>query len=489
MFKRFASFKAAGKLKLADLNKLTINAKYAVRGKIPIRADELREQLNDTNNELPFKEIIYANIGNPQQLDQAPLTWYRQVLSVLQNPKLLNTQIDYPKDVIDRAKLLLKNVGSVGAYSHSQGNPHVRKSVADFITRRDGFPSNPSDIFLTGGASAAVSYLLQVLSSSNDSGFMIPIPQYPLYTATIALNDAVPIGYYLNEENNWSTNPTQIRELIKENNEKGIQIKALVVINPGNPTGSILSYDNIVEIINIAAEYGIAIIADEVYQENVFEGEFVSVKKVLSKLNRLDPQAYNNVQLASLHSTSKGVSGECGQRGGYMELVGFSKEVRDIIFKLASINLCSVVSGQTLVELMINPPTPGYASYELYKFETSKIHKDLQSRADLLYKSFIEMEGITCNKPMGAMYLFPKLNFTPNSYPKLFEDTENIGATIDEVYCIELLENTGICCIPGSGFGQVPDTYHLRTTFLPPGSEWIDKWVGFHNDFIAKYKN
>lgn len=489
MFKRFVSFKAAGKLKLADLNKLTINAKYAVRGKIPIRADELKEQLNDTNNELPFKEIIYANIGNPQQLDQAPLTWYRQVLSVLQNPKLLNSQIDYPKDVIDRAKILLENVGSVGAYSHSQGTPHVRKSVADFITRRDGFPSNSSDIFLTSGASAAVSYLLQVLSSSDRSGFLIPIPQYPLYTATIALNDAVPIGYYLNEENNWSTNPTQIRELIKENNEKGIQIKALVVINPGNPTGSILSYDNIVEIINIAAEHGIAIIADEVYQENVFEGEFVSVKKVLSKLNRLDPQAYNNVQLASLHSTSKGVSGECGQRGGYMELVGFSKEVRDIIFKLASINLCSVVSGQTLMELMINPPTPESPSYELYKSETSKIHKSLQSRADLLYKSFIEMEGITCNKPMGAMYLFPKLNFTPNSYSKLFEASENIGATIDEVYCIELLENTGICCIPGSGFGQVPDTYHLRTTFLPPGSKWIDRWVEFHNDFIAKYKN
>lgn len=172
-----------------------------------------------------------------------------------------------------------------------------------------------------------------------------------------------------------------------------------------------------------------------------------------------------------------------------MELVGFSKEVRDIIFKLASINLCSVVSGQTLMELMINPPTPESPSYELYKSETSKIHKSLQSRADLLYKSFIEMEGITCNKPMGAMYLFPKLNFTPNSYSKLFEASENIGATIDEVYCIELLENTGICCIPGSGFGQVPDTYHLRTTFLPPGSKWIDRWVEFHNDFIAKYKN
>lgn len=489
MLKRFASFKAAGKLKLADLNKLTINAKYAVRGKIPIRADELKEKLSDKNNCLPFKEIIYANIGNPQQLDQAPLTWYRQVLSVLQNPKLLNAQIDYPKDVIDRAKTLLDNVGSVGAYSHSQGNPYVRKSVADFITRRDGFPSKPSDIFLTGGASAAVSYLLQVLSNSDTSGFLIPIPQYPLYTASIALNNSVPIGYYLNEENNWSTDPTQIRELIKENNKKGIQIKALVVINPGNPTGSILSYENIVEIINIAAEHGIAIIADEVYQENVFKGEFVSVKKVLSKLNELDTEMYGNVQLASLHSTSKGVSGECGQRGGYMELVGFSKEVRDIIFKLASINLCSVVSGQTLVELMINPPTAGSPSYNLYKTETSKIHRDLKTRADLLYNSFLEMEDITCNKPMGAMYLFPKLNFTPNSYSKLFKASKQVDSTIDEIYCIELLESTGICCIPGSGFGQVPDTYHLRTTFLPPGSKWIKKWSKFHDDFVKKYKN
>lgn len=489
MLKRFISFKAASKLGLADLNKLTINAKYAVRGRIPIRADELKDQLKDKKRQLPFNQIIYANIGNPQQLDQTPLTWYRQVLSILQNPCLLHSKIDYPSDVIDRATNLLESVGSVGAYSHSQGSPLIRKSVAEFIERRDGYASNPNHIFLTSGASAAVSYLLQLLSCDQNSGFLIPIPQYPLYTATIALNDSVPIGYYLNEEDKWSTDTAQIKRLIQENKDKGIQIKALVVINPGNPTGSILSHDNIVEIIDIAAEHGITIIADEVYQENVFEAEFISVKKVLSELKESKPHAYENVQLASLHSTSKGVSGECGQRGGYMELVGFSKEVRDIILKLASINLCSTVTGQALVELMINPPRQGSPSFDLYESETSKIHHDLQKRADLLYKAFVDMEDVTCNRPMGAMYLFPKLKFTEESHQKLFEIARKANMEVDEYYCIELLENTGICCVPGSGFGQVPGTYHLRTTFLPPGSEWIENWAKFHSDFTAKYKN
>lgn len=489
MYKRFLSFKPARQLGLKDLNKRCIDAKYAVRGKIPIRADELKGELAIANNGLPFDKIIYANIGNPQQLDQAPLTWYRQVLSILQNPKLLDSGIDYPADVVDRARKLLENIGSVGAYSHSQGTPYMRESVAEFITKRDGYSSNPANIFLTGGASAAVSYLLQMLSCSKDSGFLIPIPQYPLYTATIALNNAIPIGYYLNEESNWSTDPTQIRNLIKENRSQGVDIKALVIINPGNPTGSIISHKDIVEIINIAAEHGIILIADEVYQENVFTSEFISVKKVLSQLIEEHPELYQDVQLASLHSTSKGVSGECGQRGGYMELVGFSPEVKDVIFKLASINLCSVVSGQALMELMVNPPQPGSPSYEIYHNETSKIHKDLKKRSGLLYEAFNLMTDVSCNRPMGAMYLFPKLNFSEESYPKLFQLAKDQNASIDELYCMQLLEQTGICCVPGSGFGQVPNTYHLRTTFLPPGSEWIAQWRDFHNKFVQTFRN
>lgn len=484
----YSSFTPASPLTTKDLNELTLKTKYAVRGKIPIRADEILTQLK-SGGDFPFDKIISANIGNPQQLDQKPLTWYRQVLALLQYPDMIEKSGDiFPKDVITRAKSILLSVGSVGAYSHSQGDVFFRNSVAEFISKRDGYPANAQDIFLTGGASQAVAYLLQVLSTNELSGFLIPIPQYPLYTATIALNNLTPIGYYLDEANNWSTNPESIRALIKENLAKGINIKCLVVINPGNPTGAILSEADIKSIIDIAAEYGIVLIADEVYQENVFEGEFVSMKKVLSQLINENPDLYSNVQLASLHSTSKGVSGECGQRGGYMELTGFTTPVKEIIFKLASINLCSVVSGQALMELMINPPQPGDESFELYNQETSSIHQDLQSRSQLLFEAFQKMDYVSCNKPMGAMYLFPKLEFSPATFPKLFEKAESLENTIDEFYCIELLEATGICCVPGSGFGQVPGTYHLRTTFLPPGSEWINSWSQFHAGFINKYK-
>lgn len=498
--RRLLSFKPAPKLSIKDLNESTLEAKYAVRGKIPIRADELRLQIEqDPNNHgLPYDRIISANIGNPQQLDQKPLSWYRQVLSLMQYPALLGkiSHLDeatrehlYPLDVVERARKLLKSTGSVGAYSHSQGDATVRKSVANFISERDGYPAEPQNIFLTGGASAAVLYLIQVLSSSNNTGFLIPIPQYPLYTASIALNNAVPIGYFLNEDNQWSTDPAQIRQLIKDHKANGVVPKALVIINPGNPTGSILTEQDIADIIDISAEHGLVLIADEVYQENVFQGEFVSTKKVLAKLLEQDPETYQHVQLASLHSTSKGVSGECGQRGGYMELVGFSQEVREIIFKLASINLCPVVSGQALVELMINPPKEGDASYETYTHETKSIHKDLMKRALALHESFSKMTDVSCNKPQGAMYLFPRLEFTKDKYPALFIKALEKNLTVDEFYSTELLEKTGICCVPGNGFGQVPGTYHLRTTFLPPGTEWIDLWTAFHDSFIEQYKS
>lgn len=477
------------KITVADLNQASIQAKYAVRGRIPILADELKSSL-DTNPKthgLPFDKIIAANIGNPQQLDQKPLTWYRLVLSVLQNPDLLDKGI-YPKDVEHRARTLLNAIGSVGAYLHSQGDLAVRRSVANFITKRDGYPANAKNIFLTGGASAAVSYLIDVLSLGLDAGFLIPIPQYPLYTATIALNNAVPIGYYLNEENNWLTDPKQIRQLIKESADKGVKVKALVVINPGNPTGSILRHQDLVELIDIAAEHGIVLIADEVYQENVFSGEFVLAKQVLAELLEADPNRYTNVQLALLHLTSKGVSGECGQRGGYMELVGFHKEVTDVIFKLASINLCSVVTGQALVELMVNPPAKGDPSHELYAAETGKIHALLRERSLLLYEAFSAMEDVTCNRPQGAMYLFPRLHFSQERYPEVYARAQELEMEVDEFYCAELLKHTGICCVPGSGFGQVPGTLHLRTTFLPPGTEWSQQWARFHADFVAKYK-
>lgn len=476
---------ASKQLRLLDLNQSTLKANYAVRGAIPIRAGQLQAQIekNPKSHGLPFEKIVYANIGNPQQLNQQALTWYRQVLSLLQYPTLEGH--GFPSDVEARAKSILDDVSSIGAYSNSQGSEYVRSSIAKFIEERDGYKADPEDIFLTAGASSAVLYLIQVLSTPK-SAFLIPIPQYPLYTASIALNESKPIGYFLQENNQWSTNPSEIRELISANSED--DIKALVVINPGNPTGSILKHDVIKDLIDVAADHGLVIIADEVYQSNIFDGEFISFKKVLSELKEQDYERYSTVQLASLHSTSKGVSGECGQRGGYMELVGFTDEVRAVLFKLACINLCSVVSGQALVELMVNPPRKGDPSYEVYKKETDTIHDDLEIRLHRLHEAFMKMEDITCNKPEGAMYLFPRLNFSQDQYSSLFAKAKETDSEIDDIYCMELLEGTGICCVPGNGFGQEKGTWHLRTTFLPPGLEWIERWTVFHADFVRKYK-
>lgn len=475
------SFTPKGKLTLNDINQHAIKAKYAVRGAIPILAEELKADLQSQ----PFDKIINANIGNPQQLKQKPLTWYRQVLALLQYNELKN-MVKLPSDVVQRADNMLQHIGSVGAYSHSQGDRFFRESIRQFIHNRDGYDTNVDNIYITSGASTAVSYLLSVLSKDDKLAFLIPIPQYPLYTASIALNNAVPLGYFLDESNNWSTNAEEIEKLINTNSS--LDIKSLVIINPGNPTGAILKYADIVELIDLAAKYGLVLIADEVYQENVFEGEFVSVKKVLSDLVKENKAKYENVQLASLHSVSKGISGECGQRGGYVELFQFDKQVELVIYKLASINLCSVVLGQALMELMVNPPKKGDESYDLYTQEKSAIKDALKTRAESLYEAFSSMDHVSCNKPMGAMYLFPKLEFTEEEFPQLFEECKSSDSQPDDLYCTELLKHTGICSIPGNGFGQVEGTYHLRTTFLAPGTDWIDSWKKFHEEFIGKYK-
>lgn len=474
-------------LTLEKLNQNVVDAKYAVRGRLALRAEQLRDQLKLYPSSLPFEEVINANIGNPQQLDQKPLTFFRQVAALIQYPQLMEneqTASAFPSDVIARAKRLLADIGSVGAYSHSKGATIVRKSVANFLEKRDGFPADPENIYLTTGASAGVTKLLNLLAKNANTAVMVPIPQYPLYTATLTLCDSTCVQYYLDESANWSCNAEYLEEVVENTKAEGLDLHALVVINPGNPTGSVLTEDNISKIIELAAKHHIVIIADEVYQTNVFKGKFVSFKKVLRKMQKENPGKYDQVELASIHSISKGMIGECGQRSGYMELVGFSEDVLENTYKLASINLCPPVTGQALMELMVNPPKEGEPSYELYKKEYDHTFRTLEERAMRLFEAFKKMDGVTCNQPEGAMYLFPRIQLPE----KAIEASKKAGfECADEFYCMELLEKTGVCVIPGSGFGQEPGTYHFRTTFLAPGSDYADRMVKFHQDFMKKY--
>jgi aspartate/methionine/tyrosine aminotransferase len=244
---------------------------------------------------------------------------------------------------------------------------------------------------------------------------MVPIPQYPLYTATLSVLDARVVPYYLDEENAWGTSMEAIRTAYDKAVAEGTDVKAICVINPGNPTGASLPAEDIKGVLKFAAEKGLVVVADEVYQTNVFIGEFVSFKKALRDLQKAEPGKYDDIELASLHSTSKGMVGECGHRGGYFELIGFDPEVAAEVYKFISIQLCPPVLGQCIVEMMVNPPKEGEESYALYREEYDTIFAGLKKRAYALYEAFKKMEGVKCDEPqvrIHFLFLLPLTHIT-----------------------------------------------------------------------------
>ena len=451
-----------------------------------IRAGELEKRLG-SGEKLNFEEIIYCNIGNPQQLGQKPITFYRQVLSLMEYPDMLEDRdlvSKFPSDVVERAKELLQGTpGGMGAYSHSQGIPLVRKQVAEFIGRRDGHAADAESIFLTDGASPGVQTLLKLMLRDEKDGVMIPIPQYPLYSAGIPLFGGSQVNYFLDEEEGWGLNVQELQRSYEKAIKGGVTPRGLVVINPGNPTGQVLDVPNMKDIVKFCEEKNVVLLADEVYQENIYseaKKPFTSFKKVVCDMGA-------KVQLVSFHSISKGVTGECGKRGGYYELLNFDKPVVEQIYKLASISLCPNVPGQILLSMMINPPKPSGPSYKRYKEETEGIYESLRRRAKKVADTFSKLDGISCNPAEGAMYAFPKISLPE----KAVNAAKEAKKSPDLFYTINLLENTGVCVVPGSGFGQKEGTFHFRTTILPLEHKLdavLHKFEKFHNHFLKQYK-
>ncbi|PWZ39042.1 Glutamate--glyoxylate aminotransferase 2 [Zea mays] len=239
-----------------ELNEKVKKAQYAVRGELYLRASELQKE---------GKKIIFTNVGNPHALGQKPLTFPRQVVALCQAPFLLddpNVGLMFPPDAIVRAKRYLAMApGGLGAYSDARGIPGIRKEVADFIHKRDGYPSDPELIYLTDGASKGVMQMLNAIIRNERDGILVPVPQYPLYSAIISLFGGSLVPYYLEEEANWNLDFANIRQAVAEARSKGITV--------------------------------------------MFD---------------MGPPISREVQLVSFHTVSKGYWGECGQRGGYFEM-------------------------------------------------------------------------------------------------------------------------------------------------------------------------
>jgi len=429
------------------INSAVKDMQYAVRGAIVSKAGEIEAALKKDPSKYPFDKIVMCNIGNPQSLGQKPITFYRQVLALCDFPDMLDSkeaETLFPADVRKRARDILANTkGGTGAYSESKGVAFLREMVAAGIEKRDGHPCDINDLWLTDGASVGCHFLMRTLIRDENDAFLVPIPQYPLYSATLTLYGGTLLPYYLEEEKGWALDLANQKEIVK-----------------------------------FCEAENLLLVADEVYQENVYaEGKsFTSFKKVMRDTGA-------DIALASLQSTSKGFYGECGRRGGYMELNGFDKEVMDQLYKLASVGLCPNLGGQIVMGLVMKPPEEGDESYAVYRKERDDILASLKRRAATLVDGLNALEGVKCEPAQGAMYAFPRITLPS----KHVEEAASAGMAPDALYCMKLLEATGIVVVPGSGFGQAKDTWHFRTTFLPAEADIADvvaKITEFHGKFM-----
>uniref|UniRef100_A0A8C1UCL0 alanine transaminase n=1 Tax=Cyprinus carpio TaxID=7962 RepID=A0A8C1UCL0_CYPCA len=394
--------------------------------------------------------------------------FYLQVLAACLYPALLEDD-SLPLDVKQRAESLLKECdgGSVGSYTDSSGIAKIKHCVSQYITRRDGgVPSSPDNIFIKSGSQTIMLKLLIRSKDSCQTGVLIPVPTYASFTLALEEQGAAIIPYHLCEEQGWTLQVEELRKAL-HTGRKTCNPVALYICNPGNPTGHIQSRKSIEEVIRFAAEERLFILADEVYQSCVYadDTEFYSYKKVLSEMGST---ISSTVELASFNSVSKGFMGECGLRGGYVELVNLDPAVKEYARRLFSTRSCPPVVGQMALDLMANPPKPGDPSFPTFSEVT--VIGDLEV--------FAELPGISCQPLKAGFFVFPCLHFPP----KAIKWKRQMKP--DMLYCLHLLEETGLHVRPGCEYGQRKDSHHIRFNIM---EDALQRMKTFHTRFMKEF--
>jgi alanine-synthesizing transaminase len=294
------------------------------------------------------------------------------------------------------------------------------------------------DIFIGNGASELIVMAMQGLLNTGDE-VLVPAPDYPLWTAAVTLAGGTPRHYLCDEQNEWNPDMNDMRAKITPNT------RAIVVINPNNPTGALYSDEILKEIIQIAREHHLIIFADEIYDKVLYDGATHTSMASLA----------DDVLFVTMNGLSKNYRA-CGYRAGWMVVSGEKKHAQDYINGLtilASMRLCSNVPGQFAIQTALG----GYQSINDLVAPNGRLCR----QRDLAYKLLTEIPGVTCVKPRAALYLFPRLD--PAIYP-----IEN-----DQQFILELLEAEKVLVVQGSGFNwKTPD--HFRVVFLPNADDLTD---------------
>jgi alanine-synthesizing transaminase len=388
----------------------TEEIKYAVRD-IVVLANEVAKS---------GKEMLYLNIGDPNLFDFAP-----------------------PQEMIEATyKAMLDNKNG---YAPSSGIPQAREAIEKEANRKG--ITNIRDIFVTTGASEAIELALTALVNEGDN-VLTPTPGYPLYTAVESKLQSIENPYYLDESNGWQPDIEDIKSKIND------RTKAIIVINPNNPTGSNASKETLLEIIKLAKENNIVIFADEIYDKLLFDGnEHISLASLDNEAPIITFGGLSKNYVVPGFRIGWGVvSGDSAILGDYIEAIN----------KMLRARLSANHPEQYAIPAALN----GDNSHLVPMMEK------LTRRRDITVEMLNAIDGISCVKPEGAFYAFPKLDIKND----------------DSHFVAELIKETGVVIVPGSGFGQKPGTKHFRVVFLPQEEKLIKAYENIAS-FMKKYRD
>ena len=392
------------------------NVCYDIRGPVMARAKQMEEDGH---------RIIKLNIGN-----LAPFGF------------------EVPEEI---QQDVIRNLADASGYSDSKGLFAARKAIMHYAQQKNIAGVGLEDIFIGNGASELIVMSMQGLLNTADE-VLVPAPDYPLWTAAVTLAGGAPRHYLCDEQSGWLPDLADIRRKITP------RTRAIVLINPNNPTGALYPVPLLQEIIEIARQNQLIVFADEIYDKVLYDGETHTSIAALA----------DDVLFVTFNGLSKNYRA-CGYRAGWMIVSGEKKHAQDYIDGLnilASMRLCSNVPGQFAIQTALG----GYQSINDLVAPTGRLCK----QRDLAWKLLTDIPGVTCVKPKAALYLFPRLD--PKMYP----------IADDQHFVLEMLETEKVLVVQGSGFNW-PHPDHFRVVFLPNADD-LTEAVGRIARFLEYYR-
>jgi alanine-synthesizing transaminase len=392
------------------------NVCYDIRGPVLDKARQMEEEGH---------KIIKLNIGNLAVFGLEP-----------------------PDEIVQD---MIRNMPHTAGYTDSKGLFAPRKAVVHYTQEKKIHGVTVDDVYLGNGASELIVMSMNALLNDGDE-VLIPSPDYPLYTAAVALSGGTPVHYVCDEQSGWLPDIDDIKKKITPHT------KAIVVINPNNPTGALYPEALLQQIVDVARTHQLVVLADEIYDKTLYDGETHTSIASLA----------DDVLCLTYNGLSKNYR-SCGYRAGWMVVSGEKRHASDYIEglnMLASMRLCSNTPGQLAIQTALG----GYQSIKDLVAPGGRLCR----QRDLAYELLTQIPGVSVVKPKAALYMFPRLD------PKLYPIAD------DQQFAYELLAEEKVLIVQGTGFNwSQPD--HFRLVFLPNSDDLTDA-IGRIARFLDHYR-